>query len=141
MTKQVGQKIYYDKVTGNIIEKIGEMQGGVMETTIDQDFECFERLKGRVKETVGLIQLQYGELRTEFARSSGQRVDITKPVIDSLAIVFDYTPQVEEEIIQEKTLTEKVTTLEKENITLKEEIKTTNQAVAELTMMIATPTV
>lgn len=88
--KKIGSKIYYDKLTGNKILEIGERYGNTIETTIEQDFECFAELSQRVPSTVGLIQLEYGQLRDEFMRCRGYRIDITKETIDHTAIVFSY---------------------------------------------------
>lgn len=90
MIIKIGRKIYYDKLTGGIILELGECQGYLIETTIEQDFECFIELNQRIPSTVGLIQLEYGQLREEFARCSGYMVDTTKPVIDHTTIVFNY---------------------------------------------------
>jgi hypothetical protein len=87
----VGRKIYYELTTGNIILSTGEMQGSVIETTLDQDFESYQVLKERIKESIGIIHLQYGELNNEFMTCTGYRVDITKSIIDKNAIVFSYT--------------------------------------------------
>lgn len=63
---QIGRKIYYDKTTGNVIQDIGETQGSVTETTIDQDFQSYASLNERVKDTVGVIQLSYGQYADKF---------------------------------------------------------------------------
>lgn len=73
--KQIGRKVYYDKATGNVLLITSEMVGDVKETTTEQDFEIYEALKGRVPDTVGVIQLQYGELADSFARMTSVRVE------------------------------------------------------------------
>jgi hypothetical protein len=65
---KVGRKIYYEKSTGNVLVNTGERQGAVIETTIDQDFEMYENLAGRVKESIGIIQLEYGYESDNFAK-------------------------------------------------------------------------
>lgn len=84
---QVGKKIYYEKSSGNVILEIEEVQGSAAETTIEEDFASFVALSQRVPSTVGCLQLNFGDLSTEFAACSGYRVDIT-----SNTIVFEYTP-------------------------------------------------
>ncbi|MFD2171435.1 hypothetical protein [Tumebacillus lipolyticus] len=65
---QIGRKIYYDKAIGNVLVDTGERSGNVVETTIEQDFAAYFALAERVPETVGMLQLQYGEHADNFAR-------------------------------------------------------------------------
>lgn len=74
---EIGRKIYYDKLTGNILVDTGERCGDVIETTTEQDFQCYAALAQRVSETVGVIQLAYGEMAEDFAQSEGFRVDLS----------------------------------------------------------------
>lgn len=62
----VGRKIYYQLSTGNVILEIGEREGSVVETTIDQDFESYVALSQLVKSTVGVIQLTYRQYSDKF---------------------------------------------------------------------------
>ncbi|GCD83657.1 hypothetical protein PTHTG4_27210 [Parageobacillus thermoglucosidasius] len=117
MIKQIGRKIYYDKATGNVIVDTGEMIGYVQETTIDQDFETYQALKERVRDTVGVIQLEFGQYAQDFAECSGYRVNP-----QTLELEFSY-PEPQEPVYQ-KPLTE--------------QLKETQQAVAELTLLLAT---
>lgn len=88
---KIGRKIYYEKVTGNILLNTGEMQGDVIETTIDQDFQSYTALKNRTKDSIEAIQLDYGQLSDKFMSCTGYYVDITKNPIDASAIVFSFT--------------------------------------------------
>ena len=63
---KIPRKIYYEKTTGNILQDCGERQGSVIETTVDQDFQSYVSLSERVKDTVGVIQLSYGEYADKF---------------------------------------------------------------------------
>ena len=72
---QIGRRIYYEKVTGKVILDTGERSGYVVETTIDQDFETYAVLAERVRETVGVIQLEYGQYAADFAACNGFRVN------------------------------------------------------------------
>ncbi len=74
--KQIGRKIYYDKATGEVIQTISERQGFVNETTQEQDFQVYNVLAERVYNTVGCIQLAYGEMAEDFAMAESYRVDI-----------------------------------------------------------------
>lgn len=72
----IGMKIYYDKATGNVIHNTGEYIGrGYVETTEDQDFTTIKELAQRVRETVGVVRLQYGQYSREFAQCDSYRVD------------------------------------------------------------------
>lgn len=72
----IGMKIYYDKATGNVIHNTGEYVGrGYVETTEDQDFASIKELAQRVRETVAVIKLQYGQYSREFAQCDSYRVD------------------------------------------------------------------
>lgn len=118
---QIGRKIYYDKATGNVILDTGEMVGFVTPTTIDQDFETYQALKERVRDTVGVIQLEFGQYAEDFAQCNGYRVNP-----QTLELEFSYRdPNATEpqEPVYQKPLSEKL-----------EENK---QAIAELTLLIA----
>lgn len=88
---QIGRKIYYDLVTGNVILDIGEREGSVVETTLDQDFSSYASLTERVKDTVGVIQLTWGEYADKFgvyyynivdgAIVWGELIDVNNPPV------------------------------------------------------------
>lgn len=63
---KIAKKIYYDLAAGNVILDIGEREGSVVETTLDQDFQSYASLTERVKSTVGVIQLAWGEYADKF---------------------------------------------------------------------------
>lgn len=73
----VGRKIYYELATGDVIlitpEKHSE---NAANTTEEQDFEIFDVLQARNPETVGVIQLEYGQYRGDFELANGVRVDL-----------------------------------------------------------------
>ena len=62
----IGRKIYYELVTGNIIQETSERQGSVIETTQEQDFQTYISLSERVPSSVGVIQLTYGQYADKF---------------------------------------------------------------------------
>lgn len=118
--QQIGRKIYFDKTTGNVILDTGEMVGFVTETTIEQDFETYQVLKERVRDTVGVIQLEYGQYAEDFAQCNGYRVNP-----ETLELEFSYPDPNQPEAPQvfRKPLTE--------------EVEETKQAIAELALLIA----
>lgn len=63
---KIGRKIYYEKLTGNILQDCGEREGSVIETTLEQDFSSYVSLAERVPSTVGVIQLTYRQYADKF---------------------------------------------------------------------------
>lgn len=112
MNNFIGRKIYYDKATGNVIVDTGEMMGAVVETTIDQDFETYQALKERVSDTVGVIQLEFGQYAQDFAECNGYRVNP-----ETLELEFSYPdPNATEpqESVYQKPLTEQTKELKQQ---------------------------
>ncbi|WP_249901836.1 hypothetical protein [Paenibacillus sp. PK3_47] len=69
-------KVYYDKATGNVVQLTPEQIGrGVVETTEDQDFTSYKQLAERVRETVGVVKLAFGQYRREFAECESYRIN------------------------------------------------------------------
>lgn len=114
---QIGRRIYYDKSNGNVIVDTGERSGAVVETTVEQDFLAYADLSERVPESVGYIELEYGQFAQDFIECNGYRVNP-----DTKKIEFTYPdpndPESEEPVYQEP-LSEKVARLEQEDITNK----------------------
>lgn len=69
-------RIYYDKATGNVVQETGERSGDVIETTIEQDFLTYRALAERMPDTVGMIQLEYGDYAEDFQRGRLTRIDL-----------------------------------------------------------------
>lgn len=124
--KQIGTKIYYCLLTGNVIKIIGDMQGYVRETTFDEDIEIYTELKEREKSSMGLLQFNYGEYPKLSKGNTGVMVNL-----ETKELIFSY-----EELPQEPTeiekIKEKISILEAENKTLKQELSITQDAVNEL---------
>lgn len=122
---QIGRRIYFDKLTGNVILDTGERQGDVVPTTVEQDFETYVALAQRVPETVGVLELEYGQYREDFAACNGYRVDVSG---DEPKLVFSYPdPEAEPEDppVYQPPLTEQVASLQDENAFLALELATT----------------
>lgn len=80
----IGRKIYYDNKTGIVLIDTGERSGDVIETTVDQDFEVYVSLAERVRETVEVMTLEYGEYAQDFQTGRLKGVDpITKELLFS----------------------------------------------------------
>jgi hypothetical protein len=73
---QIGRKIYYDKVNGNVILSTSEMVGNVEATTIEQDITVFKTLSERNRESFDVIELEFGQFAQDFAECNGYRVNV-----------------------------------------------------------------
>lgn len=134
---QIGKKIYYDKLTGNVILITPEMQGEVRGTTIEEDFQIYKVLSERNPETVGVIQLEFGQYAQDFMICTGYHVNVETGQIE-----FSYpdpnqtTPQ---EPVYQQPLSEQMQTtaqtiaqLTLENADLKTQLQTLAQTIATM---------
>lgn len=111
MIKQIGTKIYYCNITGNVIKIIGDMMGYVKETTFDEDYEIYSELKEREKSSIGLLTFNYGEYPKLSKGSTGVMVDLeTKELIFS----YEKLPTSQQEPTEIEMIQEKISQLEKE---------------------------
>ena len=135
MIKQIGTKLYYCTITGNVIKIIGDMQGYVKETTFSEDIEIYSELKERDRESIGLLQFNYGEYLKLSQNSSGVIVDLeTKELIFS----YEELPTPPQEPIWEEEIEKKISILEAENQALREELTQIQISIASLTSLIVT---
>lgn len=72
---EIGRRIYYDILTGNILVDTGERQGFVRETTIEEDISTFKVLSERNPETFDFIELEYGQYAQDFIECNGYRIN------------------------------------------------------------------
>lgn len=117
---QIGRKLYFELATGNIIQDTGERTGDVIETTREQDFATYAALAQRVPETVGMIQLEYGQYAQDFMECNGYRVDISGA---EPKLVFSYpdpNEELEAEPVYRAPLSEQVSQLEADKLMLME---------------------
>ena len=120
MIKQIGTKIYYCLVTGNVIKIIGDMQGYIKETTFNEDIEIYKELKERNVSTIGLLAFEYGEYAKLAKGSTSVIVDLkTKELIFS----YEKLPQEPQGPTEIELIQEKISALEAENKKLKEELE------------------
>ena len=133
--KQIGTKIYYCQVSGNVIKMLGDVQGYVKETTFNEDIEIYTELKERDIESIGLLQFNYGEYPKLSKNSTGVMVDLeTKELIFS----YEELPQIPQEPTEIEVLVNKISILECENQALKEELTQIQSSIASLTSLIVT---
>lgn len=123
MIKQIGTKIYYCNITGNVIKIIGDMMGYVKETTFDEDYEIYSELKERNKDSIELLQIEYGEYPKLSQGSTGVMVDLeTKELIFS----YEKLPTLPQEPTEIEMIQEKISQLEKEMNRLQNSINEMN---------------
>ena len=126
MIKQIGTKIYYCLLTGNVIKIIGDMQGYVKETTFDEDIEIYTELKERDINTIGLLQFEYGEYPKISQNASGVIVDLeTKELIFS----YEELPTPPQEPTEIEIMQEKISQLE-------EKINKLQNSISEMNLTI-----
>ena len=120
MIKQIGTKIYYCVLTGNVIKIIGDMQGYVKETSFDEEIEIYTELKERDKDSIGLLTFNYGEYPKLSKGSTGVMVNLeTKELIFS----YEELPAEPIEPTWEEQMESKIYILEAENESLKEGLR------------------
>lgn len=124
--KQIGTKVYYCLLTGNVIKIIGDMEGYVKETTFDEDIEIYRELKERDRQTIGLLQFEFGKYLKLSQGATGVMVDI-----ETKELIFTYE-ELPNEPTEIETMQNKILALEEENKILKQELSVTQDAVNEL---------
>lgn len=130
---EIGRKIYYDLITGNVIVDTGERRGSVIETTIDQDIKAYKSLSERNRDTFDVIELPYGAYKQDFLESTSYRVNTETKELEFSNHNIDNP---EEEPIFDKPLSEQILELEAKlsyELLLKDiEIEKTNASQADL---------
>lgn len=115
-------RAYYDKLTGNGLKWYALTSGVYRIPTFEEDYTAFIELSERNADTIGYIDFENGEYYQDFVQCNGFRVNP-----QTLEIEFSYPdPNATEpqESVYQKPLTE--------------QLKETQQAVAELTLLLAT---
>jgi len=117
---KIGRRVYYDIATGNPIVDTGERQGAVVPTTIEQDIATYRALSERNRDTVGYIELEFGQYGQDFLESNGYRVNLETKTLE-----FSYPDSNEPEIEQpyQAPLSEEIEQLKLENELLKAQNK------------------
>lgn len=73
--KQYGKRIYYEKITGNVIVSTPEKSGDVIEYEIEHEILLYKELSELNRETFDVIQLEFGQYAQDFAECNGYRVN------------------------------------------------------------------
>lgn len=124
----IGRMIFYDKVTGEKIVDTGEWSGVIIKKTVEQQIATYTELSERNRDTFDVLELPYGAYAQDFAECNGYRVNL-----ETRTLEFSYPdpndPGVEQPY--QAPLSEKVATLETQ-------VQTQEQAIADLTIYMAT---
>ncbi|GIQ63651.1 hypothetical protein PACILC2_22190 [Paenibacillus cisolokensis] len=112
---EIGRRIYFDTRNGNVILDTGERSGDVTETAVEEDFVTYKELSARIPETVGYIDLEYGQYSEDFARCNGYRVD---PETQQILFSNPDPNEPEQPPVYRPPLTEEVTALNEQIATL-----------------------
>lgn len=129
----IGRKIYYEKDTGDVIlvtlEKYHE---NAVNTTKEQDFQMYDVLAARNPDTIGVIQLEYGQYQAEFQSARSVKVDP-----ETKEILFEY-PRFDPPLItQLDNLKADNQHLKAENEQLKQKVNELETALLEMTTISA----
>ena len=98
---QIQAKIYFDKLSGDILTITSEMQGCVEPTTKEQDMEIYPALQDKSIDEVDFIELEYGTLATTFTNIKSYSIDL-----ESKQLKCIYFTQEELDALQNNATTE-----------------------------------
>lgn len=79
---KIGRKIFFDNINGNIILDKGEMQGGVVEETIDEIITKYTALSERNRTTFDVLELAFGAFAQDFAECTGYKVNVVTRTLE-----------------------------------------------------------
>lgn len=124
----IGKMIFYDNITGEKIVDTGEWSGVNIKKTVDQQIATYKELSERNRDTFDVLELPYGAYSQDFRECIGYRVNV-----ETKALEFSYPDPNEPGVEQpyQAPLSEQVATLESQ-------VQTQEQAIADLTIYMAT---
>lgn len=96
----VGYKIYFDKTSGEPIQKTPQKEGvWARQSTEGEDLTAYKTLSERNRETFEVLELPYGAYAQDFAICTGYRVN---PETKELEFIYpdENEPDVEQPYIQ-----------------------------------------
>ncbi|KQC46933.1 hypothetical protein AP057_08885 [Geobacillus sp. Sah69] len=124
MLNLIGRRLYFDKNTGQIIVDTGEYKSFGTKPTVEEDIETYIELSKRNRDSFDYIDLEYGQYEEDFRICSAYRIN---PETKQLEFSYpDPNATEPQEPVYQKPLTE--------------QLKETQQAVAELTLLLSTMT-
>lgn len=94
---EIGTRIYYEKANGNVIQEVGQRAGDIIDISPEQDFASYNTLAGRVPDTVGMVQFEYDQFKSDYEAGG----IITRIDLKSLEPLFAYPDPTDPETPQE----------------------------------------
>lgn len=73
----VGRRLYFDRVTGELIVDVGERSGDVLPHDVNRDFALLPELKGKLLDDVVYTDLEFGDRKEEFTQMHKITLDVT----------------------------------------------------------------
>src|SRR5699024_8731110 len=108
--KIMGNRVYFDTTTGEVIVLTGQMKGFFTPPSVELDIKTYKALSERNRNTFDVIELEYGQYVQDFAECNGYRVNP-----ETKELEFSYpNPNEEEpqEPVYQKPLSEQIKELE-----------------------------
>lgn len=109
----IGRRIYYDQLSGNVLVDTGERAGDVIEMTVEQDIEVYRALSERNRDTFDVLELEYGQYAQDFAECNGYRVN---PETKELEFSYPDPNEPTAPPVYQKALSEQLAELKAENL-------------------------
>lgn len=131
---EIGRRIYFDKATGEIIQDTGERISFAEQQTVERDYEVYTALQERDPETVGMIELEYGQHAEDFAMLTGNGGGV-RVNTETLSLEFAFPDGTTEPAFQEP-LTAQIATLKAENSALQSKVEQLEAGSADQTLLI-----
>ncbi|UZQ86044.1 hypothetical protein ODU73_000439 [Thermoclostridium stercorarium] len=129
----IGRKIYYELATGDVVLITEEKHGlNAVNTTKEQDFQMYDVLAARNPDTVGVIQLEYGQYQAEFQSARSVKVNP-----ETKELLFEYPKYEPPLIVQVENLQKENQNLKAENEQLKQRTEKLELALLEMTTIAA----
>ena len=121
-------KIYYCNITGEILLILASLVN-VKETSFDEDYLIYSALNKRTKNSISLIELDFGEFSKLSQGSTDIIVDLrTKELIFS----YEELPTPPQEPTEIEIIQNKISILEQNNQELREELNQIQTSIAAL---------
>lgn len=72
---QIGRRIFYDLITGEIIVDTGQRSASVYGKSVEQDVRSYIALLERKPDSFGVIELEYNQFIQDFNECNGVRIN------------------------------------------------------------------
>lgn len=116
---EIGRRIYFEKLTGNVLVDTGVRQGPTNPTSVEQDISIFKALSERNRDTFDYVELDYGQYVQDFAECNGYRVN---PETKQIEFSYSDPNAPTEPVVYQKPLSEQVKELEQRTTATQEAV-------------------